>query len=217
MSDTTESKPRLIVRYTPGQRANHWLIAICFVLLSLSGLAMFHPLFYWMSSIFGSGSWARMIHPWLGVLMFIAFFIFAAGMWRNNRMEKRDWQWLRQSRYVITKQDERVPASGRYNGGQKLIYFVQIILLLGLLLTGIVMWREYFWNGWFPVSLIRFSSLIHAFFAFLLICAIIVHIYAGIWVKGSVQAMTRGTVTPGWAWKNHRDWWRALRGRRTAR
>src|SRR3546814_12812462 len=59
---------------------------------------------------------------------------------------------------------------------------------------------------------IRLASLLHALFAFLIICAIIVHIYAGIWVKGSVQAMTRGTVTPGWAWKHHRNWLRQLRG-----
>jgi len=39
-----------------------------------------------------------------------------------------------------------------------------------------------------------------------LICAIIVHIYAAIWVKGSVRAMTRGTVSYGWAWKHHRLW-----------
>ena len=43
-----------------------------------------------------------------------------------------------------------------------------------------------------------------------MIFAIIVHIYAGIWVKGSIRAMTRGVVTPGWAWKHHRAWFRAV-------
>jgi formate dehydrogenase subunit gamma len=52
--------------------------------------------------------------------------------------------------------------------------------------------------------------LLHAFFAFALICAIIVHIYAGIWVKGSIRAMTRGGVTAGWAWKHHRAWFREV-------
>jgi formate dehydrogenase subunit gamma len=57
---------------------------------------------------------------------------------------------------------------------------------------------------------IRAAALLHAFFAFVLICAIIVHIYAGIWVKGSIRAMTRGGVTPGWAWKHHRAWFREV-------
>jgi formate dehydrogenase subunit gamma len=47
--------------------------------------------------------------------------------------------------------------------------------------------------------------------AWVLVCAIIVHIYAALWVKGSMRAMTRGVVTPGWAWKHHRGWLREIR------
>lgn len=206
-------KDGLIVRYSAWQRINHWIVAITFVLLALSGLALFHPAFYWLTALFGGGQWARILHPWIGVVMVVSFVIFAATMWRNNLMDKRDWQWIRQARDVVGKREDRVPASGRYNGGQKLLYFMQIFLLVGLLITGIIMWREYFWS-FFTIGTIRVGSLLHAFFAFVLICAIIVHIYAGLWVKGSVRAMTRGTVTPGWAWKHHRDWWRGIRRQR---
>lgn len=202
---------RLIVRYSAFQRINHWIVAISFILLALSGLSLFHPAFYWLTALFGGGQWTRILHPWIGVVMFISFTIFAATMWRNNLMDKRDWQWIRHSGDVVRKREDRVPESGRYNGGQKLLYFMQIILMLGLLVTGIIMWREYFWS-FFSVGPIRIASLLHAFLAFVMICAIIVHIYAGIWVKGSVRAMTRGTVTPGWAWKHHRGWWRSMRG-----
>lgn len=210
-------KERLIVRYSAAQRANHWIVAITFVLLALSGLALFHPALYWLTNLFGGGPWTRILHPWAGVVMFVFFAIFAARMWRSNLMGKRDWQWLRQTGDVVNNREDRVPESGRYNGGQKLLYFLQIILMLALLLTGIVMWREYFW-GFFPVGAIRLASVLHAFFAFIFICAIIIHIYAGFWVKGSVRAMTQGTVTPGWAWKHHRAWWRSLRtGQRSAK
>ena len=36
----------------------------------------------------------------------------------------------------------------------------------------------------------------------------IVHVYAAIWVKGTLRAMTRGSVTRGWSWKHHRKWLR---------
>ena len=36
----------------------------------------------------------------------------------------------------------------------------------------------------------------------------IVHVYAAIWVKGTLSAMTRGSVSGGWAWKHHRKWFR---------
>jgi len=63
------------------------------------------------------------------------------------------------------------------------------------------------------IGTIRLAALVHAFVAFVLILAIIIHIYAAIWVKGSVRAMTRGTVSYGWAWKHHRLWFRdAVKG-----
>jgi formate dehydrogenase subunit gamma len=35
-----------------------------------------------------------------------------------------------------------------------------------------------------------------------------VHVYAAIWVRGTVSAMTQGSVTAGWAWRHHRKWLR---------
>jgi hypothetical protein len=49
----------LIVRYTANERANHWITAIPFVLLALSGPALFHPSMFWLTSIFGGGQWTR--------------------------------------------------------------------------------------------------------------------------------------------------------------
>jgi len=205
------NKPRLIERYSPGERANHWIVAIAFILLALSGLALFHPAFYWLSNLFGGGTWTRILHPYVGVFMFLLFFILAVRMFRHNKMDKNDRQWLKQFDDVVNNREDRLPEVGRYNAGQKVLYFALILLMIGLLLTGIVMWREFF-GLYFSVGLIRLASVLHAIFAFVMICAIIVHIYAGFWVKGSVRAMTRGTVTPGWAWKHHRAWFRQVRG-----
>lgn len=208
---TKVTRSEMIQRYTTSQRINHWIIALSFVLLTISGLALFHPAFYWMSNLLGGGVWTRILHPFIGVLMFVCFIVFAARMFRNNLISRRDRQWLRQVSDVLNKRDDKLPEQGRYNGGQKLLFFVLIILVLGLLATGIVMWRSYF-SQLFPIGVIRLSSLLHALFAFLMICAIIVHVYSGFWVKGSMRAMTRGTVTPGWAWKHHRAWLRQMRG-----
>ncbi len=205
------NQPGLIQRYTTGQRVNHWIIAITFILLTISGLALFHPAFYWMSNLLGGGVWTRILHPFIGVLMFLCFFVFAARMFRHNLMSRRDWQWIGQARHVLNMREDKVVEQGRYNGGQKLLFFVLVFMMIGLLVTGVVMWRSYF-SHLFTIDIIRLASVLHAIFAFVIICAIIVHIYAGIWVKGSVRAMTRGTVTPGWAWKHHRLWLRQMRG-----
>ena len=61
--------PKDLVRYTASERANHWAVGMSFILLALSGLAFFHPAFYPLSQLFGGGVWARILHPFIGVVM----------------------------------------------------------------------------------------------------------------------------------------------------
>jgi formate dehydrogenase subunit gamma len=215
MSDTAlpgSTDPRrraTILRYSRRERINHWLVALSFILAGLSGLAMFHPGLFWLSVLFGGGPETRVIHPYLGLVMVLLFVSLAIGVHADNPMKPRDWAWLRQWRDVVSNREDRLPEVGRYNAGQKLVFYTIVICLTVLLITGIFIWRAHF-AQYFPLLVLRVSSLVHAAFAFALICTIIVHIYAGIWVKGSIRAMTRGTVTPGWAWKHHRAWYREM-------
>ena len=49
----------------------------------------------------------------------------------------------------------------------------------------------------------------------MLILSIIVHIYAGIWIKGSISAMLHGWVSRAWARKHHELWYREVTGDKT--
>ncbi len=202
-------KPGLIIRYSAETRINHWIVAITFVLLALSGLALFHPALFWLTNLFGGGPWTRILHPFIGLFMVVAFSLLAVKMWRDNYMQPRDWTWLEKIDDVIRNREENLPEEGRYNAGQKVLFFSIVACLTVLLLSGFVIWRAYF-SEFFPIGVIRLASLLHAFFGFVLICSIIVHIYAAIWIKGSIRAMTRGWVTTGWAWKHHRAWFRQV-------
>jgi formate dehydrogenase subunit gamma len=205
----TSLPPERIVRYSAATRINHWIVAISFVLLALSGLALFHPALFWLTALFGGGPWTRILHPFIGCFMVAAFILLGMKLWRDNLLQQRDWIWLRKIKDVVNNREENLPEVGRYNGGQKLLYFTIVICLACLLLSGIVIWRQYF-SGYFSIGVVRLGALAHAFFGFVLICSIVVHIYAGIWVKGSIRAMTRGWVTLGWAWKHHRAWLREV-------
>jgi formate dehydrogenase subunit gamma len=199
--------PNLIVRYTPNERTNHWITAITFVLLALSGLALFHPSMFWMTALFGGGQWTRILHPFVGVVMFVSFFILAVRFWHHNYLDRDDVQWLKQIDDVLANREEKLPEIGRYNAGQKLLFFTMVLCLFLLLCSGVVIWRRYF-SGYFPVDVIRVAAVVHAAAAFVLIVGIVVHIYAAIWIKGSVGAMVRGTVSLGWARKHHPKWFR---------
>jgi formate dehydrogenase subunit gamma len=202
-----DRQPRSIERYTANERTNHWIVAIVFVLTAVSGLALFHPALFWLSALVGGGTWTRILHPFLGLLMTVSFALLAATVWKFNKLEPRDWQWLRHARDMLNNREEHLPEVGRYNAGQKLLFVVMVVSIVGLLLSGIVIWRAYF-SMYFTIGIIRLAGVVHALCAFVLICALVVHIYAAIWVKGSLRAMTRGTVSPGWAWKHHRAWFR---------
>jgi formate dehydrogenase subunit gamma len=195
----------VIQRYTANERSNHWITAICFILLALSGLAMFHPATAWLALLFGGGQWTRILHPFFGLVMFASFAVLVLRFWHHNHFEDGDRQWLRQINDVLANREDQLPRIGKYNAGQKLLFFALVVSMIALLLSGIVIWRQWF-SAYFPIGLIRFSALLHAFFAFVIIMSIIVHIYAGMWIKGSIGAMTRGFVTFGWARKHHPRW-----------
>lgn len=194
-----------IQRYNANERSNHWMVAILFFLAGLSGLALFHPAMFWLTNLFGGGPWTRVLHPFLGVAMFLFFMGLVIRFAHHNLVEKRDVQWLRQWRDVVTNREENLPEVGRYNAGQKLLFWTLLLCMLVLLVTGFVMWRAYF-SHLFGIELIRLATLLHAFAAFVLICSILVHIYAGLWVRGSMGAMLYGWVSRGWARKHHAAW-----------
>lgn len=204
-------KGKFIERYNASERLNHWFTAITFILLALSGLALFHPSMYWLTNLFGGGQWTRILHPFIGVLMFLSFLVLMIRFWHHNLLNRDDRKWLGQLGDVMNNREDRLPPVGRYNAGQKLLFWVMVISMLILLVTGIILWQPYF-APMFSIGLVRFAVMMHALSAFVLMLGIIVHIYAAIWVKGSTRAMTRGTVTRPWAKKHHPLWYREVSG-----
>jgi len=198
-----------IVRYSGSDRFNHWLVALLFVLAAISGLAFFHPSLFFLSNVLGGGQLSRILHPFIGVAMFVLFVILYFKFWHHNILHKNDRQWLKQIGDVIADREERLPEVGRYNGGQKLLFWVMTITMLLLVLSGMAFWRPYFASN-FHIDTVRLAAVVHAGAAAVLILGIIVHIYAAIWVKGTMSAITKGTVSRAWAKHHHPLWYRSL-------
>ena len=201
-----------IRRYNENERLIHWAVAILFVLLAASGLAFFHPAFWFLSVLLGGGTWARILHPFLGVLMFVLFFVMAMRYWDDNKIQPYDREWGKRLSDVINNRDDNLPAIDKYNVGQKQLFWTMVGTMTLLILSGIIMWRPYF-AGLFPIVLVRIAAVVHAVSAFILIVGIIVHVYAALfWVRGSLRAMTRGTVSHAWARHHHPLWYRRMTG-----
>jgi len=200
-----------IVRYSGSDRFNHWLVALLFVLAAISGLAFFHPSLFFLSNVLGGGQLSRILHPFIGVAMFVLFVILYFKFWHHNILHKNDRQWLKQIGDVIADREERLPEVGRYNGGQKLLFWVMTITMLLLVLSGMAFWRPYFASN-FHIDTVRLAAVVHAGAAAVLILGIIVHVYAALWVKGTIKGMWTGVVTSAWARKHHPGWYKEVSG-----
>lgn len=196
---------KLLQRYSDGERMNHWVIALLFIAAGLSGLAFFHPSLFFLSNLFGGGVWTRILHPFIGVAMVLAFLGMFVRLWRDNLLNEADREWVKHSGDMLRGNKAAMPPVGKYNAGQKGVFWLMALSLLALLVTGVMFWQPWFADS-FPILARRFAVVIHAASAVALILGVIMHVYAAIWVKGTVRAMTRGTVTEAWARQNHALW-----------
>ena len=201
--------PVTVDRYTTAARINHWITAASLVLLAISGLSLFHPRLFFLTALFGGGEITRASHPWIGVVLFFGFLGLFLRFWKANLWKREDGTWMARLRDVLAAHDERLPEVGKYNAGQKMVFWLMSILIIVLISSGLVIWDQYF-AQYTSVDQKRIAMLIHALAAIVIICVWIVHVYAAIWVRGTIRAMIKGSVTGGWAWRHHRKWLREL-------
>jgi formate dehydrogenase subunit gamma len=53
---------------------NHWLGALAYIYLLITGLAFWSPYLYWLAAVVGGGPTARFWHPWLGLIFAVSLF-----------------------------------------------------------------------------------------------------------------------------------------------
>lgn len=204
-------KTAMLTRFSSSDRANHWAQAILFFAAGLSGLAFFHPSLFFLSNLFGGGPWTRILHPFFGVLMVLVFGIFFLRHVGDNRAIAADAEWRKQGRRLIMGDGKNMPPAGKFNAGQKTMFWVLSCCVLVLLATGLVFWRPWF-APYFPIGVIRVATLLHAVAASVMVIVVIGHIYMAIWTKGSIGGMVRGEVSEAWARQNHALWYREMKG-----
>jgi formate dehydrogenase subunit gamma len=202
-------RPGTFTRHGTLARLNHWLTAACFVLLTLSGLSMFHPALFILSDLLGGGQSTRALHPWIGLVLVVSYAGLIVQFWRDNLWSRDDVAWTMALDRVLVNEEEGVPEVARFNAGQKFVFWSMALLIPVLLFTGLAIWEIYF-AAYTTIEQQRIAVLVHSLAAIAAIVVWVVHVYAAIWVRGSMRAMTQGDVTPGWAWRHHRKWLRRL-------
>ena len=101
-----------------------------------TGVAFFFPDFAWLTEILGTPQLARAIHPFTGILMFVAFIFLCSLYWHHNIPEKNDIRWAKNVLEVLKGNEHAVADNGKYNLGQKMLFWTLILAMFTLLVTG---------------------------------------------------------------------------------
>ncbi len=183
----------------------HWAVGIGFVYLMLTGLALFTPHLFWLAYVLGGGTTIARWHPIAGLVFFLAL-AWMFRMWRRDMKRDREQKgWMKNIGKYIRNEEEGLPEVGRFNPGQKVLFWLQVMGGLLLLASGIPLWFPHSFPQWLRLI----SILVHEVSALAVIGAFIVHIYMGTaFVSGSLSAMIHGTVSRAWAKTHHPRWYR---------
>jgi formate dehydrogenase subunit gamma len=197
---------RRIVRYAFHERLLHALTALSYVYLLLTGLAFWTPALYWIAAVLGGGYLSRVLHPWVG-LIFSGALLWMFVTWRTDmRVKPEDRAWRSAMRHYLRNEDAKVPPAGRFNFGQKQLFWLMVLGGLALLLSGLVLWfvASIPWE----LRILRYAAtLVHAVAALATIAGFIIHLYMGLAVvPEGLHAIIHGDVTEEWAGHHHALW-----------
>jgi formate dehydrogenase subunit gamma len=201
-----------LMRHRVYTRFLHWMVGIFFFLALLSGFGIYLPwIFRFFTPLFGGGATTRMLHPWFG-LGFVIFFALQFFNWRESmRWTAADSHWMRNIKnYIFNREPVEPETVGFFNAGQKLQFWEIVWGSIAYLITGVIMW----WPEVFGRALVPISTVIHDLSALVMLAGIFVHVYLSTFGEpGTIQSMTRGTVSEAWAWTHHPAWYTEATGR----
>jgi formate dehydrogenase subunit gamma len=153
-----------------------------------------------------------MLHPWVG-LVFTCSVLYMFSMWsKQMKFQPVDREWWRSLHYYITNQDDKMPPAGRYNAGQKILFWSFFFGALVLLFTGLLLWftDSVPWN----LRWLRYVAVIlHPIAALLTMGNFMIHIYMGVFAeRGAFGSVIRGDVSMAFAKRYHPGWYKEIVG-----
>ncbi len=206
---------RMIVRFTLAERWMHWIVAISFCVLGVSGLLMLfgkyvllpvigHTLFGWLTSL------AKNLHNFVAPLFIAGLLVFIVMYIKDNLPEKGDLFWALNSWKFF--KGEHLPA-GRFNAGEKAWFWGGVVALcLIMTASGLVMLFPNL-EAFELRATFQQASVVHAIAAVLVIGAGLGHIYLGtIGVEGAYGNMRDGVTDETWAKEHHELWYNEVKG-----
>lgn len=201
-----EVSGKKIQRFNAVERFAHWLTATCFIVLAISGFnyifgkRLLQPLIG--PEAFSTWSqYAKYAHNFLSWPFMLGIAIMFVVWIRDNIPNRVDLAWLKAGGGLFT---QRHVDAGRFNAGQKGVFWLVVLGGVAMSVTGIVLLFPFSWTD---IGGMQTAQVIHALIGVLFVAAMLAHIYIGtLGMKGAYDAMGSGEVDVAWAKAHHNLW-----------
>ncbi len=194
-----------LVRFDGVQRFAHWATAGLFLVLILTGAALYVPA---VAGMVGRRPLVERVHVDAGFALAVPLLVSLSGPWgralrrdlgRLNRWTEDDRRWLR---CVLNARSTTGVPKGKFNAGQKLNAAFTAGVLLVMLLSGAVMHWPLYW----PLSWRTGATFVHDVVAYAFVLVVIAHVAMAFTHPSALRSMLTGRVGLGWA-RRHAPLW----------
>jgi formate dehydrogenase subunit gamma len=197
---------RTVVRFNAFERFVHWMTAVCFLILAISGLnitfgrSVLLPLLG-PDTFTASSQWAKYAHNYLSFPFTIGVVLICL-MWIAGNIPNRvDVEWLKRGGGMVGHDH---PPAYRFNAGQKMIYWIVVLGGGAAAITGYLLMFPFYTTD---VTGMQLAQVVHGTVGVLFFAAMLAHIYIGtVGMEGAFEAMGSGEVDVNWAREHHRLW-----------
>jgi formate dehydrogenase subunit gamma len=197
---------RTILRFDAIERSVHWMTAVSFLILALSGLNI----------TFGKPLILPLVGPEAFTSISVMFkyahnylsFPFTLGvgcmlfLWlRDNVPDQTDVEWVKEGGGII---GDKHPPARRFNAGQKGVFWIVVLGGAIMAISGYILMFPFYGTN---IANMQWAQIFHGVVGVLFIAAIFAHIYIGtLGMEGAFEAMGSGEVDLNWAKEHHSLW-----------
>lgn len=199
-----------ILRFTLNERIVHWFTVVIFWILALSGLITLYGRYVLVPLLGPEGfsvtaSASLMAHNTLGPIFLVAILALFFTFVKNNFFARGDLKWLSKAGGLLGGH----ASAGRFNAGEKIWFWLAVILGLALCVSGLILDFPNWGQG---RVVFEWSHVVHGISAVVMIAVSFGHIYLGtVGMEGSLESMTTGYVDATWAEAHHDRWYEEVR------
>jgi formate dehydrogenase subunit gamma len=205
------SKQKMIVRFSALVRVTHWMYAISFIVLAITGYLVTGSLLDWMEPFFGGLVGAMVIHRIAAVFLMgsivISLIVRPSEIisWLKEcfTFTENDALFLLTFPYKFVGMKKELPPQGFYNGGEKINSLIQIISGAMLIVSGLFMWLA-------PSITPLWVYPVHVTFMMTGTVGAIGHIYLAAFnpiTNKAARAIIMGDIPEEYMIENHRQWY----------